>query len=203
MRILLVRHGQSQWQVERGEDWDSPLSSLGHRQARLLGEWLGRRLQGPWEAEADALHVPTLGTSPLLRARQTAGYLSEVLGLPAEVQVPLAEADFHVASELPRSPGPLQPPAGQAVSERYLLFRKQAETALRGLVRQAEQSGGPALAVTHGGLIKTLLRVVTGTDSVCFKIYNSSVTELEWRDGRWRLAHLSLQDHLPVDLRTS
>jgi probable phosphoglycerate mutase len=63
MRILLARHGETQWNVEgrsQGQGFDIPLSETGRAQARSLGE----RLVG----------VPILRAvaSPLLRARETA-----------------------------------------------------------------------------------------------------------------------------------
>lgn len=63
MRILLARHGETQWNVEgrsQGQGFDIPLSPTGRAQA----EALGRRLEGLALARAVA--------SPLLRARQTA-----------------------------------------------------------------------------------------------------------------------------------
>jgi probable phosphoglycerate mutase len=56
--------------------------------------------------------------------------------------------------------------------------------------------------VTHGGLIKTLLRCVLASDSACFRTYNTGLTLIEWTDDRWHLAFLNLADHLPTDLRT-
>ena len=63
MRILLARHGETQWNVEgrsQGQGFDIPLSAAGQAQARLLGQ----RLAG------SALHRAV--ASPLLRARETA-----------------------------------------------------------------------------------------------------------------------------------
>ena len=63
MRILLARHGETQWNVEgrsQGQGFDIPLSPAGQAQARQLGA----RLSGQVIHRAVA--------SPLLRARQTA-----------------------------------------------------------------------------------------------------------------------------------
>src|SRR5947209_6079858 len=40
MKIYLARHGQSQWQVERDENWDTSLTIIGHEQAKRLAQWL-------------------------------------------------------------------------------------------------------------------------------------------------------------------
>ena len=63
MRILLARHGETQWNVEgrsQGQTFDIPLSATGQTQARALGE----RLRG--------LPIARAVASPLLRARETA-----------------------------------------------------------------------------------------------------------------------------------
>ena len=63
MRILLARHGETQWNVEgrsQGQTFDIPLSEVGQAQARALGQ----RLLG--------LTIHRAVASPLLRARETA-----------------------------------------------------------------------------------------------------------------------------------
>jgi len=63
MRILLARHGETQWNVDgrsQGQGFDIPLSEAGRAQAAALGA----RLAG--------LPIRRAVASPLLRARQTA-----------------------------------------------------------------------------------------------------------------------------------
>ena len=62
MRILLARHGETPWNAEgryQGQE-DIPLSPVGERQARLLGERLRE------------LRIDKAVSSPLARARRTA-----------------------------------------------------------------------------------------------------------------------------------
>ncbi|MFG2981712.1 histidine phosphatase family protein [Streptomyces sp. NPDC048258] len=201
MKIHMARHGQSQWQIEPTDDLDTPLSATGWSQARLLADWLAEH---PALDAGGRLDVGSMVTSPLKRARETAACVSRTLGLPAPVLPNLAEAPFHVVDELPLAEGPFAPRLDPvpAFPERYVLFRRQAESALFELAQWAEETKAPVLAVTHGGLIKTVLRVALQTDLTCFQVYNASITSLEWRKGRWRVSHLSLWDHLPVPLRT-
>jgi probable phosphoglycerate mutase len=114
----------------------------------------------------------------------------------------LREASFHVADHLPRSAGPLAPNPPPTSSAEYRAFARQAEQALRDLVECHIVERPGVLAVTHGGLIKTLLRTIAGTDSICFRLYNSGVNLIEWRRGRWHITHINMVDHLPVALRT-
>ncbi|MFE3167771.1 histidine phosphatase family protein [Streptomyces sp. NPDC059224] len=200
MKIFLVRHGQSLWQLQPSEDWDTTLSPLGHSQARRLAGWCARH---PALDRTSRFEAGVLRASPLLRAQQTAGHLASALGLPVRTQPSLAEAAFHVVSELPSAAAPFAPWPQAPLSERYLAFRKQAGEALTELADLAEESAAPVLAVTHGGLIKTLLRTVLETDVVCFKLYNCGINAIEWKAGRWRIAHVNLWDHLPPELRTT
>jgi broad specificity phosphatase PhoE len=199
MRIYLARHAQSEWQIEPTENWDTPLTATGHQQARQLAQWLADspRLDGEMRVEIASLYA-----SPLRRAQETAAYLANTLELDVITHDSLREADFHVATHLPQRDGPLSTYIPFTPSEEYSNFRAQADWALQVLVRQAEVSDGAVLAVTHGGLIKTLLRLITGTDVVCFRLYNACLNVIEWRRGRWHLVHLNLWDHLLVELRT-
>ncbi len=200
MKIYLVRHGQSRWQVERDDyDFDSPLTELGQKQARSLGHWLanGAELDNGYRLELSALF-----TSPYRRALETAEAISRPLGLPIQMDDNLKEADFLVSAHLPRADYPGQPYPDQAETADYAAFKSQASLALGRLVSTAKDVDGPVMAISHGGLISTLLRVATGSDTVSFWIYNTSVHLIEWKRGRWHLVYLNLWDHLPPDLRT-
>ncbi|MEW2625529.1 histidine phosphatase family protein [Streptomyces sp. NPDC048106] len=201
MRIYLVRHGQSPARAGQGRRGrDTALSPLGHRQAGHLARWLA----GDGRLDGDtSLTVGSVLTSPLTPARETAEHLRESLGLPARVQHTLAAADFQVFPELPSATAPFARRRGRLLSERYLDFRAQARAALVELTRRAEESGQPVLAVTHGDLISTVVRAVAESDTFCLRLYHCGITALEWSDGRWRLSHVNLWDHLPVPLRTS
>ena len=71
------------------------------------------------------------------------------------------------------------------------------------LVARAEAGPGPVLAVGHGGFIKTLFRILGGSDQFCVTLYNSCLSLVEWRRGRWHVVYVNLWDHLPAELRTT
>ena len=71
MRLLLIRHGQSQANLDgiiQGDD--DPLTDLGRRQADLAGRHL-----------ATTREIDYLYASPLARARETAVIIGRHLGL--------------------------------------------------------------------------------------------------------------------------
>lgn len=151
-RILLIRHGQSEWNASgRWQGWaDPPLTSLGRHQASTAAKRLG---------SLDAIF-----SSDLSRAAETAAIISTSIGVgPVIVEHRLRERDIgawtgltHAEIEA-RWPGmlnvrPFQPPEGET--------REQlSERVLAGLNAIVETyPGGEVLVVAHGGVIRNLER---------------------------------------------
>ena len=148
-RVLLVRHGQSEWNaIGRWQGQaDPPLSDLGRRQAREAARAIGA--------------VDAIWASDLQRAAETAAIISSDLGVgPVVLEPDLRERDAGEYSGRTRSeieerfPGYLEarkrPPGWEP--DEHLLAR-----ALR-VVHEIARAvpGGDVLAVTHGGLVYTL-----------------------------------------------
>lgn len=150
-RILLVRHGQSEWNaVGRWQGWADPgLSELGREQARL-----GAAGVGP---------VDAVVASNLRRATDTAAIMAVGLGIGhVGVEPRLRERDVGEWTGLTRAeidqrwPGalasPTDPPGGEGPGE--LLVR-----VLAGVQAVVDACGdGVVLAVSHGGVIRCLER---------------------------------------------
>ncbi len=148
-RVLLVRHGQSEWNADgrwQGQA-DPPLTDLGRAQAHHAARALGT--------------VDAIVCSDLVRAADTAVILSGELGVgPVVVAPDLRERPAGEWQGLTRIeiderwPGYLDDrrrPAGWEPDDE-LLARATAA-----LVRIAELvPGGEAIAVTHGGLVYVL-----------------------------------------------
>jgi len=190
--IHLLRHGQSVWQDARAGDLDSALTPLGHRQAAAAAQGLARLLPS-----REGLR---LVASPLQRARQTAAPVAAALRVDEDVWPALAEAAFRVSDHLPSrtTPDDPLPPASGC----YLAFRIQAAGVLDRL-HAAAAGEGDVVAVTHGGMIRTLLCVAARSDALCFAVPNGTITTLEWRDGRWHVARLASCAPLPRVSRAS
>lgn len=110
-KLYIVRHGQSAGNVLRdhaeaagdelialnNRDADTPLSPLGHAQARALGEWLA--------SLPDDERPDTILSSPFVRAHQTAAVLAEALALgesAIEVDERLREKEFGILDRYTR-----------------------------------------------------------------------------------------------------
>jgi len=80
-RILLARHGQTEWtQVTRYRGRiDVPLNALGRQQAEVTGGWIASR----WKVSA-------VYASPLSRAFQTGEAIARCFGQPMTLQMGLS-----------------------------------------------------------------------------------------------------------------
>ncbi len=192
MKIHLVRHAQSIWQLEPNTDWDTSLSPLGQNQAEHLAHWICE----------DTIKISGFHTSPLKRAMETTDILANTLNLPITIDPLLREANFHVAAHLPSRKSPLNARQDFSFSNSYKEYKLQVDKALKKMIKIAVSSNGTILSVAHGGFIKTLLRLVVDSDTISFRLYNTGITTIEWRRGRWHLVHLNRLDHLPNKLRT-
>ncbi len=154
-RILLVRHGESTWNA--AARWqgraDPPLTDAGQRQAASAAEVIGA--------------LDAIVASPLQRAHHTAVILSEFIGVgPVLLDERLVERDagewtgLTVAEIDQRFPGDRRAgrtPRGWESDETLL------ERVLPALAELGEDfAGGSVLAVTHGGVIFTLSRHLSG-----------------------------------------
>lgn len=85
LTLLLVRHGQSEWNVAglmQGQRSDVPLTALGHEQAAAAAR------------ELAVLRPGALVSSDLLRAVQTAEHCARATGLPVATAPELREQGY-------------------------------------------------------------------------------------------------------------
>jgi broad specificity phosphatase PhoE len=148
-RILLVRHGQSEWNATgrwQGQA-DPPLTARGRAQAAEAARALGA-LDAVW-------------ASDLERAAETAVIVSESLGVgPVVLDPDLRERDAGEWSGLTRDqieqryPGYLRDGARPPGWEPDPALLERALRVVRRVGR--EVPGGDVVAITHGGLIYVL-----------------------------------------------
>ncbi|MFO7976304.1 MAG: histidine phosphatase family protein [Candidatus Hydrogenedentota bacterium] len=219
MQIFFVKHGQSEGNI--GGDYspsDPPLTELGHAQAARAGLALSGQA------------ITALYTSPMMRAMQTAKALHEVLALPIQVRIELAETYRPAWHGPPAAEEPI-PKRGLTIAEAKTMFsaakypadtaddarwweahvREQREgayaraaAAFKSLREQHTEDDRIAV-VTHGAFGSVLLNVALEcpqTDQNRFSQYNCAVSLLETTDEGARLHYQNRVDHLPEGLRT-
>ena len=204
MRVVLIRHGESQAQVDRfvsGHDTCKGLSTLGQQQAVKLRDRLLRT--------GELRDVTAVYTSVLPRAIETAMTIAPAVGdgltasqhcdwceqHPGEGEgLPFDEYDGRYGvfnegddRERVRAPG----------SESVAMFVQRIEKALQQLVD--EHDGESVAIVCHGGVVGSAIEVLGGVPFGTLVRYvdNTSITELlRDENDRWQLARLNDTAHL-------
>ncbi len=200
MRMIIVRHGESEWnRIHRYQgQLDPSLSELGLRQAAALAE---RLKDEP---------ISVIYTSPLQRAARTAEIIagfhpnielrrdSALLEIhhgdwqgkySHEVETEYAEG-LH---EWRKHPTRSQMPNGESFSN---VLKRTLEFKERLLVEHADQT---VVVSTHDVLIKILLADALGMDMDRINriwVSNASISEIQYGDGLPFLANLSEVSHL-------
>ncbi|MBI3362485.1 MAG: histidine phosphatase family protein [Chloroflexi bacterium] len=164
LRLLLIRHGETDWSRERrfcGRS-DPPLNERGIQQAEVLAE----RLRGE--------NLAAGYTSPSRRSRQTADTLrvAAQLGVTFIERVELREQDFgewegrlpeEIARQAPAlwsawQSGQVPEPHG---GELLAAVAERAQHWVSEVARSC--AGGTVAAVAHGGVLQAMLCVLLGT----------------------------------------
>jgi probable phosphoglycerate mutase len=160
--VLVLRHGQSEWNEQRR--WqgraDSPLSDAGRAGAADLAARLGHHVdvdKGP------------LWTSPLARARETAEIVADHLGIGVIVDERLVERHAGAWQGLTtdaideRWPGDRVAGRWPGDAESLDEVARRGRTAIMRVAAEHPAATTPVV-ITHGGLIRAVLQTAGGTD---------------------------------------
>ena len=166
--LTLIRHGETDWNRDRRiqGSTDIPLNDTGRAQARDAAAALRDQLdRSPSAAQ------PIVVSSDLSRASETARIIASELGLPAPRTYPqlrersYGEAEGVETQEFLRRWGDWNT-AEIPGAEPWPQLRARGLRALAQVVRDARRASAPAaasvLVVTHGALIRELIRHATG-----------------------------------------
>lgn len=188
LELLLIRHGESQFNLDGSGGFDSSLADLGREQARKLAPWIAANFK-----------IVAFYASSMVRARETAEIIQPAINLPIEFLDNLREADFEITEKMPKFLHPVHAIGGFSIDlnesdPTYAAFQARVSQAYRDIVNA--HNSGTILVVTHGGLIATLLRTVFGAHQVSIHADNTSATLLRWSNSRWYLVYSNRVDHL-------
>ncbi len=188
--LLVVRHGQSTWNVEhrwQGQA-DPPLSDFGRQQAFAASQSVGQ--------------VDVIVSSPQIRAAQTAGIIAEQIGVgPVQLLDGLQERCAGEWSGLTRTEIDDRWP-GWVDSERRpdgWEYDDVLVPRIMGAINRvaSDFAGATALVVCHGGVIIALERELGVSDGRIPNLHGRVVHEVGGElVGRDRL------ELIPVDMRT-
>lgn len=189
MEIYLIRHGQSKWQVGKSTSKNSEMTDLGLKQSHYLNQCVKKLIH-------DSPDETIVYVSPHIRAMQTAEGLQQEFTLEKR----LKEASFHVAKKLPKFHTPRLYDRQLSNDVKYNAFRNNIEKILQIIVTQKNYSN--VFLYTHGGVIKTILRIIHDNDALCYTIHNCSMTRLTWYRSRWHLSSLNDVSFIPKEFIT-
>lgn len=205
IEIILVRHGETDWNVERRIQGhcDIPLNREGERQAAALGRELASEV------------LDAVISSDLRRALQTAQAIAAPHGLSVKTDSDLRERRFGAFEGLThdeireRYPEHYSLWRERAVDAHFPPTRHAAETlrefslrAVSAVARLASGNNVRRLAiVTHGGVLDCLYRSACDMDIAAprnFDITNAGINRLAWDGSRFHLLQWGMDTHLGV-----
>ena len=196
-RLILVRHGQSEWNTQRRVQGGGSLTPLGRAQITALAERLRPEL------------VAALYASPTLRTRQTARILAAGKDLRVRQRKDLVDLDYGdyagaLIDDVQRSdpdlfrrwreaPETVRFPNGEDLEDlRLRMERFLAEMT----ARHADET---VLVATHDSPIRTIVSLVLGLDDsrhIQFVAEVGSMTVVEISEAGARLLVLNSTFHL-------
>lgn len=197
--IIFLRHGESEanlLDIFQGQS-DTSLSKRGHAQVvQLAKRWL-----------KEDIHFDTIISSPLVRARQTAEIIGDILGKKVELDPIWIERDTGKLTGMNRKEAsntsyfydfftPYQGMGETGESDFDLFLR--AGKALTSLIKRP---AGSYLVVSHGGILNQVLHVILGLgpqangQGVTFRLVNTGFAKLTYDPARFKWTLAAFNDH--------
>jgi len=200
-RICFVRHGETTWNVERRMQGhiDIPLNTTGMAQAKRLANAL---MQNKYSFNA-------IYSSDLERALHTANAVANALSLAVQTTPQLRERNVGQLQGLLLSEAPVLLPEiwqshiareldhGLGGGESIRAFHQRMQGVLELLLRQ--HRGQSILAVSHGGSLDMIYRIVTQQALDAERVAVVPNTSLNWitHDGSvWSIQRWADTSHL-------
>jgi len=191
--IYLVRHGQTDWNVEKKTQGhaDIPLNEKGRKQAKSLSSNISK------------LGVEKIVSSDLLRAKETAEILNKVFGVSLVFDKRLREINYGDLEGIPRDT--LKP-------EMWDIFNKTPEklnaepfvdvfTRIKTFFDELSDTNENILVVTHGGPLRMIMYYANNREnfnkkehtifSQNAKINNAAI--FEWEKDATSLRPISIE----------
>lgn len=198
MDLILIRHGQSQWNLDQTGGEDAPLTALGREQARRAGIYCKSQF-----------HLCALYASSYQRARGTAEIINSFLNLEQITFMDgLREFSEEYSDQMPRFASPLAAlevmPAIQPadISAYYITFHERILRALREILNahaDLYDTDAQIGIVSHGGSMGTMIRALAGSHHFSLNTENTGIHILRWQHQRWHILSINRTEHLECD----
>lgn len=197
MLVYLIRHGQTAHNAEgRIQGWlDVPLNAEGIEQARRLALRLA------------AKPINVVYASPLSRAQETARALADLRGAQLILDERLREYNMGdwtgktgdeiaaTTSEFKHDGPQHQIPGGESAQQMH----DRVSAFIGRLMSQHGAGKSHVAVVSHGGTLGAFVGTMLSMPVVRrhpFTFGNTSITEMQWVEGRWRMRTHNDRHHL-------
>ena len=173
--IYFTRHGQTIWNVENKicGSTDIALTDKGIEQAKELGQ----------KIKEENIHIDEILCSPLIRAYDTAKYISDATNLPLKVEPKLIEQNFGKYEGTARN-GEDFKLSKQSFADDYCGGESMLRLAQRiyNLLDDLKNDNKVYLLVAHNGIarvINSYFNNMTNTEYASFGIRNCEILKFE------------------------
>lgn len=198
MDLILIRHGQSQWNLDQTGGEDPLLTAHGRMQARRAGIYCKSQLR-----------LRVLYASTYLRARETAQIINSYLGLDhITFMDDLREFVEDYSPQMPRFDSPiaalqLKDPVRPAyISDYYVAFQERVTRGLAAILAAHQDlysTDAQIGIVSHGGTMGTIIRSLAGSHHFSLITENTGIYILRWQDMRWHMLAINRTEHLECE----
>ncbi len=197
-KIFLIRHGETEWNSQKRMQGhlNSDLSKVGRNQIKALGEWMKK------------VSFDHIYSSDSMRAELTAKSITNYTEHLLKYDIRIREKNLGVFEGLTSDEAKGKYP------EMFKLFKnagknyviENGESTQQLLDRSLEfiedirvrHSGQSVVIVTHGGVVRVLLKHILGIPldtPTNFHIKNTGIFEIIW-NGNWEVSQMGKVSHL-------
>jgi len=198
MDLILIRHGQSQWNLDQTGGEDAPLTAHGKEQARRAGIYCRAQFR-----------LSALYASDYCRASETASIINSFVGLPdISLLQDLREFLDDYSPDMPMFDQPADslnlalPIRPKDVSPYYESFQARVQRAVVQILdaqQDAYDTDAQIGIVSHGGTMGTIIRTLTGSHHYSMITENTGIHILRWQARRWHVVALNRVEHLECE----
>lgn len=185
--ICLVRHGETDWNAigRLQGSTDIPLNNNGKYQARECGEFLAK---DKWDL---------IVTSPLMRARQTAEIISNIVRIPMVEMSEFVERHFGDAEGMT-----VQERSTTFPDKKYINVEEWEDLISRvtiGLEKITQNyKSKRVIVVVHGAVINAILAELSNGEvgSGKTRLVNACINNIAFSEGKWNIKDFNQVTHL-------
>ena len=145
--FYFIRHGETVWNVENKicGATDIELTQRGHEQAIETGK----------KILAEGIKADKILASPLVRASETARHISEITGIPTEIEPRLKEQNFGIWESTPRDGAEFHE-AKKDMASRFQTGESMLQLAQRiyNLIGDIKNGDEIVILVAHNGITR-------------------------------------------------